>query len=173
MNFEATLDGSGKAPRPIQIDYFRHLMRTMRDYRVHGMAGPPGIGKSFIARTIQRTLPNTVIITNNNLLVDQYTYTYRELNGVKGKDYYDEIGEYRLAQQRATFQPSVFNPLSFYYFHLRNPSLPKPSTVIIDEAHSLVGCLCHTRRRAPTNRFLVFLSPPTLSSRVSVISLVS
>jgi len=112
------------------------------------MAGPPGIGKSFIAKTIQRTYGSTAIITNNNILVDQYCDTYPDLNAVKGKNFYDDVAQYRFAQQRAVFTPSVFNPLSFYYFHLRNPGVEKPKIVIIDEAHSLGQMLLLTVTKA-------------------------
>lgn len=136
-DFIKTKDGSGYDPRDIQVNYFEHLDSKMSTHRIHGLSGPPGIGKSYIARTIQRTLPGTSIITTNNLLVDQYCDTYKELNAVKGKDYFYTEGDYRAAQDKAVYTPSVFNPLSFYYFHLRNPSVAKPRTVIIDEAHNL------------------------------------
>ena len=108
------------------------------------MAGPPGVGKSYIARTIQRTVSDTAIITPSNILVDQYCSTYSELNGVKGKDYYSELSDYTLSRVRAETEPSVFNPLSFYYYYLRRPHLPKPKHIIVDEAHSLGNMLLLT-----------------------------
>jgi Rad3-related DNA helicase len=147
--FLEILDGTKQPPRDIQIHYFTHLRQQMAKYRIHGMSGPPGIGKSFIARTIQRTCPNTSIITPNNLLVDQYTETYPELNSVKGKDYYDTIGAYYAAHAAAKEgAPSIFNPLSFYYFHVRYPKVGKPSVVVIDEAHSLLDMLLLTINRS-------------------------
>ncbi len=109
----------------------------------------PGSGKSAIARTIQRTLPNTAIVTVNNALVTQYCDTYSELIPVKGMDYYDDAKEYKQARRDALVQPAVFNPLSFYYFYLRNKKVTAfPSTVVIDEAHGLGNMLLLTISKA-------------------------
>lgn len=147
--FLELLDGTGKEPRQIQVDYLNHLESKLGTHNIHIMEGPPGVGKSFLARTIQRRFsPNCAILTNNNLLVDQYTETYPELNGVKGKDFYPSKGEYIRARKLADEKDSVFNPLSFYYYHLlkrrREGITNKPSVVIIDEAHRLADMLLLT-----------------------------
>ena len=132
------LDGTGKPARDQQIEYFKHFEKTYKTHRIHGIAAPPGTGKSFIARAIQKELVDTVSVTPNNLLVDQYCETYPELNPMKGKDYYASETEYRKSRTLALESENVFNPLSFYYFYLRaGASLPKPRTIIVDEAHKL------------------------------------
>ncbi len=135
-NFLAVGDGVN-TPRKEQVEYLTHLAEVWDTKRIFGAELPPGIGKSMIARTIQRTIPNTAILTINNALVDQYTASYPTLNGLKGRDYYDSDTDFKIARQRATIEDTVFNPLSFYYFYLRQPQLTKPTTVVIDEAHKL------------------------------------
>lgn len=149
MKFLETLDGTGKAPREIQIDYLKHLESKLSHYDVHVLEAPPGVGKSFLARTIQRVFsPNCAILTNNNLLVDQYTESYPELNGVKGKDHYPTMGEYFKARELADSHDNVFNPLSFYYYYLmkrrKEGIVNKPNVIIIDEAHRLADMLLLT-----------------------------
>ena len=141
MKFKDVLDGTGKPPRDIQLDYFAELEKVWKVHRRFAMSGPPGVGKSFIARTIQRALPNTAIITTNNALVDQYRESYPELNGLKGKDYYETVELYKQAKILAKTKDTIFNPLSFYYFYKRNEDLKKPTTIIVDEAHKLAGML--------------------------------
>lgn len=143
-NFLDVLDGSGHKPREEQAKYLAHLQSVWVKNRIFGLMAPPGVGKSYIARTIQRTLPFTTIITTNNALVDQYTRDYTDLNGVKGKDYYEDEEGYRRSRLNALQMDNVFNPLSFYYFHLRHPELPRPTTVVIDEAHKLGDMLLLT-----------------------------
>ena len=143
-DFLSVLDGSEFAPRSIQEEYFKHLTKQLEVTKYHVLSGPPGIGKSYIARTIQRTLRNTAIITPNNALVDQYTNSYKELNGLKGKDYYDEPNGYIEAKMRAEYEDTVFNPLSYYYFHASNKNATKATTVVIDEAHKLADLLVLT-----------------------------
>jgi Rad3-related DNA helicase len=136
MRFEDILDGTGKEPRQIQLDYFRHLEQALGSHTRHVMDAPPGIGKSFIARTIQRTLGDTAIVTPANILVDQYCEIYKELNGLKGKEWYETRAHYMAAKAKAAHTETVFNPISFYYYHL-NTGTPKPANIIVDEAHKL------------------------------------
>ncbi len=136
-DFLAMSDGSGRALRQEQVEYLQHLANSWGKYRVFGLLAPPGIGKSFIARTVQRAVSNTEIVTINNALVDQYTTSYPELNGVKGRDYYPSMEHYSQSRKDAAIMPNVFNPLSFYYYYLRRPSIEKPTTVVIDEAHKI------------------------------------
>lgn len=138
-------DGTGRQPRKEQIDWFKHFEKTCRTSRVHGIYAEPGSGKSFIARSLQLELPNTVIVTTNNQLVDQYVADYPEMNAMKGKDYYENEIEYKESRKRALTSENVFNPLSFYYFYLREgDKLPTPQTIIVDEAHKLADMLLLT-----------------------------
>ncbi len=143
-NLLEVLDGSSNKPRKEQAEYLAHLQKTWLKSRIFGLMAPPGVGKSYIARTIQRTFPFAAIITTNNNLVDQYTRDYIDLNGVKGKDYYEDEEAYRKSRERALHMDNVFNPLSYYYFHLRHPEMPRPTTVVIDEAHKLADMLLLT-----------------------------
>ncbi len=162
--FAEVLDGSNTAPRQCQLDYFDHLESVWETVDVQAACASPGFGKSYIARTIQRTIPNTAILTVNNVLVDQYCSTYSELIAVKGKDYYEDPKEYRQARIHAVSQPAVFNPLSFYYFHLRNKKVaPFPTTIVIDEAHGLGELLLLTISKALPCKF--YGIPDGLSDR--------
>lgn len=142
--FIKVLDGSGKPPRDIQIDYLTHLQTQLGNTRIHALNAPPGVGKSYMARTIQRTFHDCAILSPNNLLVDQYCDTYKELNAIKGKDYYDDIKDYHKARELGESSPNVFNPLSYYYYYLNRPHLSKPNVVVIDEAHKLGEMLLMT-----------------------------
>lgn len=146
--FLDVLDGSGKPPREQQIDYLTYLQESWDKYRVHALCAQPGFGKSFVARTLQRTLGDAVIVAPNNMLVDQYAGDYQDLNSLKGKDYYEDESDYKLSRVRAESMDNVFNPLSFYYFYLRRPELPRPSVVVIDEAHKLGDLLLLTIAKA-------------------------
>ena len=147
-DFLETLDGSGKSPRPIQIDWLKHFRSQLSRTRIHTLNAPPGIGKSFLARTLQRSFPSCAILSPNNLLVDQYCATYSELNAVKGEDNYETPDAYTRSRNLAETSANVFNPLSYYYFYLSRPHLDKPSVVIIDEAHKLGEMLLMTITQA-------------------------
>ena len=83
-DFLSKFDGSGREPRPIQVEAL-NWTRDHWDKRFLVMQLPVGIGKSFIARTIQR-VTQAGIITPTNALLDQYAETYTSLNYLKGKD---------------------------------------------------------------------------------------
>ena len=147
-NFVKTGDGLNTL-RPIQIEYLERLASKWDSTTVFAAQMQPGSGKSAIARTIQRTVPNTAIVTAQNILCDQYCDTYSELVPVKGMDYYDDVKEYKKARREALSSPAVFNPLSFYYFYLKNKkAITFPSTVVIDEAHTLGEMLLLTVNQA-------------------------
>lgn len=133
-------DGTGKTPRPNQIDYINYLSSIFKKYRYHVLVASPGSGKSFIARCINRSIESSTIITPSNQLVQQYVETYPNLVPVMGVDNYPSENEYRAARIRAQQNPAIFNPVSFYYYYLNKPQ-DKPNCVIIDEAHSLASLL--------------------------------
>jgi len=141
VKFLTTLDGSDRNPRPEQANYLKHLDKVWSDHRYFVLNAAPGLGKSMIARTINRTVPSSAIVTPSNQLVDQYHDAYPELIPLKGKEHYETPECYALAKTMANNgAPCVFNPISFFYHYLSNPDL-KPNVVIIDEAHKLANLL--------------------------------
>lgn len=141
-------DGTDRAVRQCQLDVFEHLCSTWNTHDIHVLGLPPGSGKSYIARTIQRAVPYTAILTTSNLLVDQYCSIYKQLVPVKGRDYYEDPLDYFKARKLVKTRPGCFNPLSFYYYHLLDKKGDReelfPRVIIIDEAHTLAGLLLLT-----------------------------
>ncbi len=112
---------------------------------VHVVAGnyPPGYGKSFMARALQRESSPCDIITSSNPLIDQYRNDYPVLNAVMGKDHYPDSDAYQEAHNKARAgAPSIFNPLSYYY--ARQRGLREPNLLVVDEAHLLIDMLMYT-----------------------------
>jgi len=141
VDYFKRLDGTSREPREIQTDYLKHITTQLSKTKVHALSGPPGIGKSMIARSIQIAHHDCAIISPNNQLVDQYCATYQELNAIKGKDRYENEKEYRNARKAGLYSSNVFNPLSYYYYYLSQQGATKPSVVVIDEAHKLADML--------------------------------
>lgn len=145
-------DGTPRPPRPVQADLLDKIMDEFRKSEVVGVSGPPGIGKSFLARALQRTCGHVDIITSDNELVKQYKRTYPELNVVMGKDNYETEEEYHSALKRAKRgEPTIYNPLS--YFYARERGLRTPDMIIVDEAHLLNDMLTYLAASViPVNR---------------------
>lgn len=133
-------DGTGRPPRPQQIEMFYDMNKALESHEVYVGNAPPGIGKSFLLKAMQTQADSADIITSDNNLIAQYLTTYPELNCVKGKDRYETEGEYNLAHKRAKMgTPSIFNPLSYHF--ARQRGLRTPDMVLIDEAHLFVDML--------------------------------
>ncbi len=116
---------------------------------------PTGVGKSAITRAIQLAHPGTVAIVPTNILLDQYTATYSDLNYVKGRDHYEcKVEGYTCEERKeAKHKPctdcpyvscrvaarqgasTVFNPISYFYF--QDPKADPPDVLVVDEAHKL------------------------------------
>lgn len=173
-NFLANFDGTGRRPRPVQVDALQWLADKW-DSRVLCLNAPTGSGKSAIAKAVANST-GAHVITPSNLLVDQYSATYPRHNSLKGRTHYechgistfscqewvDVSGEaacdncpYEDAKRRALEEPTFFNPMSMFYLTM-NQRWSDPNTLIVDEAHTLSGMIlqmCGTRLRKSEYRF--------------------
>jgi len=133
----------GKDPvRPHQVTAINEIIAALQTADVVGANFPPGYGKSYIARALQRMICDTDIITANNALIDQYKRDYPELNVVKGKDHYATLEAYEKAKRLArSSAPSIFNPLSALF--TRSREVLPAKCIIVDEAHALGDMLRH------------------------------
>jgi Helicase C-terminal domain len=135
-------DGTGRDPRPEQVVAFNEITQGLQQAQVVCENQPPGYGKSFLARSLQRVTDSCDIITSDNALIRQYKDTYPELNSVIGKDHYETEELYKEAHQKAKEgTPSIFNPLSYHF--ARQRKLRVPDLIVIDEAHLLVDMLTY------------------------------
>ena len=146
----AEFDGTGRTPRPSQVDALAWIAERFGSKPLVIQA-PPGTGKSGIARAVQREFGGAIIVPQN-VLLDQYTGTYPEVNALKGAEHYNcpgytsmssaEVHEAKLcddpqcpytqARERAKAgEATIFNPLSLFY--LRAGFDP----TIVDEAHKM------------------------------------
>jgi Rad3-related DNA helicase len=171
-NFDL-FDGSGRLPRPIQIDTLKKLNETWNDTDVHALLLPVATGKSALARSIQQAT-GADILTPSNLLVEQYSADYPAVNLLKGKTHYkcksgldcrtwQECGfeacpdcPYEKSKNRAIDgEPTFYNPMSYYYFQLMNRSSGS-NILVVDEAHqlpSMVLMLCSKRLKRSDYKF--------------------
>jgi len=137
MRPAAMLSDGINPPRPVQKDYLRHLYRNYSNHRVFGAHLPPGSGKTWLARAIQREFGNDcMVITVSNHLLDQFKSTYTDVNHIKGRQHYDNMRDYKEAYEAAKAMPTIANPLSYFY-GLLSGRLEPPKALIIDEAHKL------------------------------------
>lgn len=173
-DFLKQFDGSGRTPRPVQVTALEWLASKW-DSRVLCLNAPTGSGKSAIAKAIA-VATGAHVITPSNILVDQYNKTYPAHNALKGRAHYtchgvsgfscqewvEVSGEdacarcpYVKAKERCFTEPTFFNPMSLYYTSL-NMKWKPPSTIVVDEAHTLSGMIlqiCGTRLRKSEYRF--------------------
>lgn len=126
-------DGTNRPPRPVQVPILNDLETT--DHRITVVEAPPGIGKSYLARTLQRAY-NAPIITVSNFELDKYHDIYK-MDYLKGSKHYDTEVEYLKAREisRKNAGSMVFNYQSYFY------SGAMTDTIIIDEAHNLESVL--------------------------------
>lgn len=116
---------------------------------------PTGVGKSGIARAIQREFGGAIIVPQN-VLLDQYVTTYPTVNALKGAEHYtcpgyfgttsaevhaaklctDPACPYTVARELGKQgEPTIFNPMSLFFLRVVY------ETTIVDEAHKLVEML--------------------------------
>jgi Rad3-related DNA helicase len=157
----STLDGTDRPINDNQREYMHWLEVNWDKAEVIGMQLPTGSRKSYLARTIQRATGAKVISGASNMLMDQYTATYQDVNALKGASHYSckdhadhtcedrkEMGErpcegcpYRKARRDALDgKPTFFNPMSLYYLQ-RDPKYKRGRVLVVDEAHTLIDIL--------------------------------
>jgi Rad3-related DNA helicase len=147
------LDGTGRPLFPVQRDFLAWLQEQKG--RVIAGQLPPGTGKSLIVRTIQRATGATVV-TPSNLLVDQYSGTYPDVNVLKGADHYDTIEEYRDCREAALEgKATFFNPISLHYLvQSAGDNFKRARTTVVDEAHTLSEMLLLAAGHSFTDMYL-------------------
>ncbi len=154
------LDGTGRKPRAPQVRFLNWLYESEAIIKVGIL--PVALGKSFIAKTLQKSIKASVI-TCNNVLVDQYAEGYPNDNILKGRakynchtftgincetatDCYDGCDNcpYMSNKERAcSGESTVFNPMSLYALMNSKGGFSgiRPGLTIVDEAHQLPGML--------------------------------
>ena len=151
-------DGSGRAPRPAQVEALQWLEKNWSS-EVLAMCLPTGIGKSAILRSILNEVPESAgLIPSNVLLNDGYRSMYPDLNYLIGLDNYKcenhtdlscgdrkELKQnpckncpYMANKERALREPTIFNPISYYFF-TQTWRFEPPKVLVVDEAHKLAS----------------------------------
>jgi superfamily II DNA or RNA helicase len=154
-------DGSNRQPRSVQTEALKWLSDNWNTGKFFAIQAPTGAGKSAISKAIMDEFRQVAYLAPNNVLIEQITGSYPELNSLIGAEHYrckeDEslscreksklvkhyCGDcpYRDAVNRATEgEATAFNPMSYYYMRRREGWTP-PKVIVIDEAHSFAECL--------------------------------
>lgn len=150
----SAFDGSGRQPRPLQVDALAWIAERLGSKPLVIQA-PTGVGKSGIARAVQREFGGAIIVPQN-VLLDQYVQTYPDVNALKGAEHYrcpdyphvpssevhsaklceDPNCPYTVAREKGrSGEPTIFNPMSLFFLRVGF------ETTIVDEAHKLVEML--------------------------------
>ncbi len=112
----------------------------------------------MLSRILQKQY-RTAYLTDNNLLISEFSKEYPEVNVLIGKHHYDcnqgldelcHISSlqpnncsdctYLKAVHRAKRESTCYNPLSYYYMTQRPGWIP-PEVLVIDEAHTFVDAV--------------------------------
>ncbi len=140
MRLFKDFDGTSRDPNETQKHVLKFLSENWQN-SVIGINAPVGSGKSFIARTIQRSVPGTIILTPDNALLHQYVSAYPELVACMGRENYaDELayiiahGSYRQGKS------AIFNYASYWYSIAQKGGSP-PSCIVMDEADTALSSL--------------------------------
>lgn len=161
-------------PRKVQIDAVTWLESNWSSgTRCKILSLPTGSGKSLIAKTISSYNESkelrTVIITPQNMLIDQYIGDFPELNFLKGRQHYTcesikdtcEVGfelnkESKLSCEKCPYASAktrcytdlttIFNPISYYlltrdYSYSEDTPKLNIDTIIVDEIQTLSSFL--------------------------------
>lgn len=133
-------DGSQRPLREFQEVALKWLEENWNDSQVFSIVSPTASGKSLLARTVQRAT-NGAIITNSNLLVNQYRDFYKA-NVFYGMEWYTNHGAYDEAKYMSCIpeELTIYNPVSFRIAK-KQPQFVHPPVIIFDEAHSIISLL--------------------------------
>lgn len=133
-------DGSGREARAEQVGLLNEIEEKLLTNEVVTASVPPGYGKTYIMRALQRHYHDVDIVTYSNDLIDQAKKQYPQLNVVKGVDHYDDEDDYKDAHRKARAGlDSIYNSGSYRIAQQRG--LRKPKLLIIDEAHLMLDML--------------------------------
>lgn len=157
MIFQRT-DGTSRVPRALQDAATSWIEEHWDGPEALAMQLPTGVGKSWLARMVQKNTGAFVIVPNNILMDDTYTSVYPDVNSLKGKARYtcsnhggltcaDVTGAlkkkacadcpYSLRRKAALRkEPTFFNPMSLFYLQ-KAEQYQRPDVIIVDEAHQL------------------------------------
>lgn len=159
VDFLKRFDGSGRTPRPLQVEYLKDLAANWDKADIHAANLPVGFGKAACAKAIQLATKGAIIVPSN-ILMNQTVEDYPRSNFLKGKMHYTcqhgmscqdwctvfeqkpcEKCPYQDAKNAALEGvPTFYNPMSLYYLAL-NPDYEPAPVMIVDEAHTLVSML--------------------------------
>ena len=175
MDFISKNDGSGRPLRPVQIQALTWLQDNWSSADAFTMQLPVASGKSLIAKAIANATGGS-IVTPSNLLITQYTDTYKATNFLKGKQHYKCVSSglschdwcnaleqkackdcpYTAAKKRALRgEQTFYNPMSLFYAGMSQEWKTAP-VLIVDEAHQLPGMismLCGVKLRHSMYKF--------------------
>lgn len=137
MQLLKTLDGTGRPPRSNQVHTLTTLDKNWCKYDLFAINAAPGIGKTFICKTIQRATGAPVITLNNNL-IKQFTDEYKDTNKLIGAKHYENYRSYKDSVTSClSGDHTIFNLYSYFYFKQMYGTQIECDTIIIDEAHRL------------------------------------
>lgn len=151
-------DGTGRPPRELQHKFLDWVEANLDGPEVLAGQLPTGVGKSMIARIIQRATKARIMVPSNILMDDTYIHAYPTVNFLKGKTHYECYStpglscsdvtsvlkkescadcSYNICKGRALRgEPTFFNPMSLYYLQ-RDKRYRPADVIIVDEAHQL------------------------------------
>lgn len=160
MRLDGKYDGTGRQPWPQQEQALNWLAENWNKSRVFVLRMDVGVGKSFVARSVQRACGGSIITASNELL-RQYQSDYQDVNSLMGKanypclqkgvtcaDWTTVLGQkackgcpyVKCRDAAVNGEPTIFNPASLYY--LKGGQFKRGNLTIVDEAHLLPGFLC-------------------------------
>ena len=144
LSFKANgYDGTGRTPRPQQADALEWLEVVWNQAQVFAIMMPVGVGKTYVARSIQRLFPHTRCMTYSNSLVQQFKDDYPNVSVYMGVSNYKTKEEYKLARWKAEDPDNdlITNPMALYYLKSSSQDYTDSDVVVLDEADAIIGLL--------------------------------